>query len=88
MTQMHRTYTQLLAQLGLKRFLILILACALGCGLQAKEGMWIPTLLNAVEGDMQASLSFRKDFPILQLDIDRIRSNLLERGRLCQILVL
>ena len=22
--------------------------------LQAKEGMWIPTLLNLVEGDMQA----------------------------------
>ena len=30
-------------------------ALALGIhGLQAREGMWIPTLLNAVEGDMQA----------------------------------
>lgn len=32
----------------------LALALAVCFGLHAKEGMWIPTLLNAVEGDMQA----------------------------------
>jgi hypothetical protein len=54
MTHIHLLYSQPPAQLGLKRFLILTLVCTLGSGLQAKEGMWIPTLLNAVEGDMQA----------------------------------
>ena len=36
--------------------LFLVLGASLGTvrDVQAKEGMWIPTLLNAVEGDMQA----------------------------------
>jgi hypothetical protein len=36
------------------RFSLIILALVTADDTQAKEGMWIPTLLNAVEGDMQA----------------------------------
>ena len=36
------------------RFSLIILALVTANGTLAKEGMWIPTLLNAVEGDMQA----------------------------------
>lgn len=36
------------------RFSLIILALVTANDTQAKEGMWIPTLLNAVEGDMQA----------------------------------
>ena len=36
------------------RFSLIVLAMVAANDTQAKEGMWIPTLLNAVEGDMQA----------------------------------
>jgi hypothetical protein len=38
----------------IQRTLVLITAGLLGGAVQAKEGMWIPTLLDVIEGDMQA----------------------------------
>ena len=36
------------------RFALCALTCATALQSHAKEGMWIPTLLQAVEGDMQS----------------------------------
>lgn len=38
----------------IQRALVLVMAGLVGGAVQAKEGMWIPTLLDVIEGDMQA----------------------------------